>query len=87
MTRVPTQVNLYQAKTRLSDLVERAAAGEEIVIAKNGTPRARLVRVQTTSEPRRPGRWKGKVVFGPGWDDDLADEFENLYDDALPPPV
>ncbi|HEX4171620.1 MAG TPA: type II toxin-antitoxin system prevent-host-death family antitoxin [Acetobacteraceae bacterium] len=37
-------VNLYEAKTRLSSLVDRAAAGEEIVIVKNGVPRARLVR-------------------------------------------
>jgi len=40
MTRT---VNLYQAKTELSALVEEAAKGEEIVIAKNGVPRARLV--------------------------------------------
>ena len=36
-------VNLYEAKTRLSALVEQAAAGEEIIIAKNGIARARLV--------------------------------------------
>jgi len=47
-------VNLYEAKTRLSALVERAAAGEEIVIAKNGVARARLVSVTATSTPRRP---------------------------------
>lgn len=87
MAPVTTQVNLYEAKTRLSDLVERAAAGEDIVIAKNGTPRVRLVPVAVPNEPRRPGRWKGKVVFRPGWDDDLTDEFEDLYDDAVPPPA
>ena len=37
------QVNLYEAKTQLSALVDAAAAGEEIVIAKNGKPRVRLV--------------------------------------------
>jgi prevent-host-death family protein len=47
-------VNLYEAKTRLSALVERAAAGEEIVIAKNGVARARLVPVAARSAPRRP---------------------------------
>jgi prevent-host-death family protein len=47
-------VNLYEAKTRLSALVERAAAGEEIVIAKNGVARARLVPTATTNAPRRP---------------------------------
>jgi prevent-host-death family protein len=39
----PVQVNLYQAKTQLSSLVERAARGEEIVIAKAGKPLARLI--------------------------------------------
>lgn len=38
-----TQVNLYEAKTQLSKLVDRAAAGEDIIIAKNGTPVAVLV--------------------------------------------
>lgn len=47
-------VNLYEAKTQLSALVERAAAGEEIVIAKNGVARARLVPVATPSPRRRP---------------------------------
>ena len=50
---MPT-VNLYEAKTRLSALVERAAAGEEIVIAKNGVARARLVAVAASADPRRP---------------------------------
>lgn len=80
-----TQVNVAEAKAKLSDLVERAAAGEDIVIARNGRPRARLVPIATTGEPRRPGRWEGKVVFGPGWDDDLTGEFEDLDDDAVMP--
>jgi antitoxin (DNA-binding transcriptional repressor) of toxin-antitoxin stability system len=50
---MPT-VNLYEAKTRLSALVERAAAGEEIVIAKNGIARARLVALPVPNAPRRP---------------------------------
>ena len=56
------QVNLYEAKTRLSALVEEAKAGEEIVIAKNGKPTARLVAMEpgpnkTKSAPRRFGFW------------------------------
>jgi prevent-host-death family protein len=47
-------VNLYEAKTRLSALVERAAAGEEIIIAKNGVARARLVPIADHRAPRRP---------------------------------
>lgn len=65
-------VNLYEAKTSLSALVERAAAGEEIVIAKAGKPKAKLVPLSGVAEPRRPGGWEGKV-----W---VADDF----DEALP---
>ncbi len=52
-----TQVNLYEAKTQLSSLVERVAKGEEIVIAKAGKPMARLVALAAEPEkPRRPGQ-------------------------------
>jgi prevent-host-death family protein len=53
-------VNLYVAKTHLSELVERAAAGEEIVIAKSGKPRARLVGLGVEKKLRRPGVWSSK---------------------------
>jgi prevent-host-death family protein len=53
----PCQVNIYEAKTQLSSLVERAARGEEIVIAKAGKPMARLVAPDEASEsPRSPGK-------------------------------
>ena len=81
-----TQVNVAEAKAKLSDLVERAAAGEDIVIARNGRPRVRLVALPARSEPRRPGRWAGKDVFGPGWEADLTDDFEDL-DDGPPQPA
>jgi len=51
---MPLFVTLYAAKTHLSGLVDRAAAGEEIVIAKNGVPRARLVPLAVRGEPRKP---------------------------------
>src|ERR1700685_1411251 len=56
MTR---QVNLYEAKTQLSKLVEDAARGEEIIIAKNGKPMAKLVVVSPTEAPkkRQLGQW------------------------------
>jgi prevent-host-death family protein len=50
------QVNLYEAKTDLSALVEQAAAGEEIIIAKNGKPKAKLVAI-TQKEQRPPPRF------------------------------
>jgi len=49
------QVNLYEAKTSLSALVDQAAAGEEIIIAKNGKAKAKLVAIDVEStKPRRP---------------------------------
>lgn len=51
---MPPFVTLYEAKTHLSGLVDRAAAGEEIVIAKNGVPRARLVPLAPRGEARKP---------------------------------
>ncbi len=47
-------VSLYEAKTHLSGLVDRAAAGEEVVIAKNGVPRAKLVPIRFAGAPRKP---------------------------------
>jgi prevent-host-death family protein len=67
------KVNLYQAKTNLSELVERAAAGEEIVIAKAGTPRARLVPLETDVPERRPGRARGRIRIGADFDAPLPD--------------
>jgi prevent-host-death family protein len=62
------QVNLYEAKTKLSHLVEQAAAGEEIIIAKDGRPRARLLPLKRERLRRRPGAGRGKV-----W---IADDFD-----------
>jgi prevent-host-death family protein len=70
-------VNLYVAKTHLSDLVERAAAGEEIIIAKGGKPKARLVGLAVEKRLRRPGVWsakgklKSKLWISPDFDGPL----------------
>jgi len=60
-------LNLYEAKTRLSSLVEEAAAGNEIVIAKAGVPRARLVPLRTRNR-RRPGGSKGRIRIAADFD-------------------
>jgi prevent-host-death family protein len=70
-----TTLNLYQAKTQLSKLVERAAAGEEIVIAKAGKPMARLVALESRGRPRNFGALKGQI-----W---MADDFDELPKDIL----
>ncbi|MCK6555983.1 type II toxin-antitoxin system prevent-host-death family antitoxin [Candidatus Binatia bacterium] len=62
--------NLYEAKSALSQLVDRAAAGEEIIIAKNGTPMAKLTAVPRRVR-RKPGGWKGKVFIRKDFDDPL----------------
>jgi prevent-host-death family protein len=68
-------VNLYDAKTQLSRLVDRAIAGEEIVIARSGKPVVRLVPVDGAA-PRQPGLLKGLAVpdglFDPLPEDELA---------------
>ena len=73
-------VNIYDAKTHLSDLVERAAAGEEIIIAKAGVPTARLVPLRAVQEPRTPGRWAGKVTISDDFDAPLSGEMLALFE-------
>ena len=72
------QVNLYEAKTNLSALIEAAAAGEEIIIAKNGKPKAKLVALTPADKPR-----KFNVGFGDhyGWElpADPDPEIEALF--------
>lgn len=54
-------VNIHEAKTHLSRLLQQVAAGEDVVIAKSGKPVARLVPAEERV-PREPGQWKGKVT-------------------------
>ena len=69
-----TQVGMHEAKTNLSQLVERAEAGEEIVIARNGTPVARLVPiVESGSFAAVYGALRGQIS--------IADDFDELPDD------
>jgi prevent-host-death family protein len=61
---MPKTLSLYDAKTHLSTLVEEAAAGEEIVIAKNGKPKARLVGLPLAAKRPRPfGLYRGRIRF------------------------
>ena len=73
-------VNMHEAKTHLSRLVERAAAGEEIVIAKAGTPRAKLVPYVERRERRIPGLLRGEIWMAPDWDsDEVNEEIARLF--------
>ena len=81
--------NIHQAKTNLSKLIERAEAGEEVVIARNGKPAVRLTPVEplgSVDEPRRPdglpawmGSMKGQIWMSPdfdAYDEEIARMFE-----------
>jgi prevent-host-death family protein len=72
--------NMHQAKTSLSRLVERALAGEEIVIARNGEPLVKLVPVEKKREPRVPGRYKGQIWVAPDCFDPMSDEELDLWE-------
>jgi prevent-host-death family protein len=71
-------VNIYEAKTQLSRLVDRAAAGEDIVIGRAGKPLVRLVPVDDMT-PRQPGLLKG-VVIPDALFDPLSDEELDEWD-------
>ena len=70
-----TKVNIHQAKTQFSQLVARALAGEEIVIARAGVPLLRFTPIARKKKVRKPGSAKGKIF--------VADDF----DLPLPPEV
>jgi len=62
-------VNVHEAKTHLSALLERVAAGEEIVIGKSGKPVAKLVPYDGASGARVPGGWEGRVRMAPDFEE------------------
>lgn len=66
-------VNMYEAKTQLSRLVERALAGEDVVIARAGRPLVRLVPVEPAEKPHGPGAWRGRVRIAEDFDELPAD--------------
>ena len=74
-------VNIYDAKAQLSALVEQAAAGAEIIIAKAGRPRARLVAVRPATR-RSPGKGKGKIRIGRDFDAPLPPEILAAFADG-----
>jgi prevent-host-death family protein len=78
-----TQVNIYEAKTRLSQLVEAAAAGDEVVIAKAGRPMVRLVPVVAAAGVRRPfGLFRGQLYIADDFDAPLPDDLLAAFEGA-----
>jgi prevent-host-death family protein len=83
-----TQFNMHDAKTRLSELVQMAERGEEVIIARNGKPAVRMVEivpeVVTESEPKKTrGAWgsmKGKIWYSPDFDQPDEELINSFYD-------
>jgi prevent-host-death family protein len=67
-------INIHAAKTHLSSLVEEAAAGEEIIIAKAGKPVAQIVALEKPDVRKTFGMWKGKIWTSDDFDTPLPPE-------------
>jgi len=72
-------VNVHQAKTQLSKLLDQIEDGEEIIIARRGKPVAKLSRVEENLPPRQPGALKGKIWIADNFDDFEAELEEMFY--------
>ena len=71
---VATVVNIHEAKTHFSRLVERASRGERITIARAGVPVAMLVAIEPETQPKRPiGIDRGRIVIRDDFDDPLPE--------------
>ena len=71
-------VNMHEAKTSLSRLVERARRGEDIVIARDGEPVVRLVPVERVRGQRPVGAWAGRIRIHEDFDAPLPDEYSGI---------
>lgn len=67
-------INIYEAKTRLSQLVDKAAAGEDVVVSRNGKPLARITQLQVRKRGIAFGVLKGKLKVPSDFDSPLPDE-------------
>ena len=73
------EVNVHEAKTHLSKLLERVALGEEVIIAKAGKPVARLVAIKNRKEKRPLGLAKGEFTVPDNFDDPLPPDIEEDF--------
>ena len=75
-------VNVHEAKTRLSRLLEAVEAGENVVIARAGKPVARLVPANVRTQPRTPGSWRGRVFIADDFDETPEELIAAFHGDA-----
>ncbi len=67
------QFNIAEAKARFSELVEKALAGDEVIVARDNKPLLRLVPLGDEARPRKPGSARGQVRMSKDFDDPLPD--------------
>ena len=79
------KVNIHEAKTHLSRLIEEVEAGEDVIIARNGKPVARLMPIQKTRSPRTPGGWKGQIWIADDFDETSEDLIDAFYNSPIFP--
>ena len=73
-------VNIHEAKTTFSKLIEKVKSGEEIIITKAGEPVAKLVPILNKGKKNRvPGKWKGKIFISDDFNDPLPEEILNEF--------
>jgi prevent-host-death family protein len=75
-----TIINIHEAKTHLSRIVEEVAAGKEVIIAKAGKPMARLVPLQEAAAKKTLGLLAGKIKVPPNFNAPLAEAFMQLFE-------
>ncbi len=68
-------VNIHEAKTHLSKLVDKASKGESFIIAKAGKPMVRVVPIESTRKPQRFGFLKGQIR--------VPDDFDRMFEDEI----
>ena len=74
-------INVHEAKTHLSRLLERVERGEEIVLSRAGKPIARLVRFETPARPERQGgRLSGQIWISDDFDAPLPEEIQKYFE-------
>lgn len=75
-----TEVNIHEAKTHLSRLLARVAAGEEVIISKAGQPIARLVPIGAPKKRRTPGQDEGLIWIADDFDAPLPEGVQSLFE-------
>ena len=71
------QVNMHDAKSQLSKLVQAVLNGEQVVIARNGAPVVQITKYAPTKIKRKPGAWEGKLWLADDWDSPATNRMIN----------